>query len=161
MSNDNLLTSEQIQARLPHITKTLGGYDVRDLELIQVKNGNQLLIGELKHPNDPQYSTTNAVWHIMGGFYATWVGGLEDVDIEIISQEELRELKNQKLNLITHTEGGYPVRNLRLTNEDNPDIYFIKGDYFRSDINDWVIDDKWWATGEHLIEPSDYNLNLK
>jgi hypothetical protein len=160
-----MLTPDEIKQLLPSITKTIGGYDIRNLELMPVKNNNLLIIGEVKAANvgDEYWSTKDAIWHIKDGFYASWVGGSENLDIQLLNEQDYLDKKEEYLKTLTHTKGGYPVRNLHLVKDGyfNDGVTYIRGDYYREEIKDWVVNEIWWLDGEHLIEPTDYHLSMK
>jgi hypothetical protein len=160
-----MLTTEEIQQRLPSITKTIGGHDVRNLEMLPIKNGRQVIIGELKHSglDDSHWSIKDAIWLILDGTYGQWSGGSEWFDLELINNEEYLNKIEEKLKTITHTQGGYPVRNLELVYDhmDPKRAYLIRGDYYREEINDWVIHETWWLDGEPMTESAEFQLNLK
>ena len=160
-----MLTPKEIEGRLPSITKTIGGHDVRDLSLMPIKNGRLLVIGELKHSglDETHWSTKDALWEIVDGIYGQWCGGSENFDLELMSDDEYHDRKEARLKTISHTIGGYPVRNLELVYDhmDPRRAYLIRGDYYREEIGDWVVNETWLLNGEHMIETADYHLNVK
>lgn len=160
-----MLTTEEIKQRLPHITKTIGGHHVRELELIEIKNNRKLIIGEmkLKDEDDTHWSSKNAVWTIAeDGIYAIWSGQSKYFDFDLITSEEWLDKKENYIKTLTHTKGGYPVRNLHLVRDGyfNDGVTYIRGDYYREEIKDWVINELWLLDGEHLIESTDFHLNM-
>lgn len=141
----------ELQLRLRFIHKTLGGHDVRNLQLIPRGLG-YIITGEAKfsHLDDTHWISEGNEWLILEhGFFALYDGhmGPGCLDLEINFNQECLSKIQENLNQITHTISGNPVRNLDIF-ELHPHVaYLITGDRFDPATNEWIVDEVWTIDG--------------